>query len=136
MNILVTGASGYIGSILVPKLLKQGHRVTAIDRFFFGDTLPDDSNLIKIKSDARDFNNALMNNIDAVIDLVAISNDPAGDVYEDATYAINFKSRLKTASSKTKKSGVKRYISYHRHAVFMVFRRETSSQKKTLKLIH
>jgi len=109
MNILITGASGYIGSILVPKLLSQGHKVTAIDRFFFGDTLPENPNLTKIKSDSRDFDTNIMTDIDAVIDLVAISNDPAGDVYEDATYAINFKSRLRTATI-AKEYGVKRYI--------------------------
>ncbi len=109
MHILITGASGYIGSILVPKLINQGHKVTAVDRFFFGDTLPKNDNLIKIKSDARDFNSSLMKGIDAVIDLVAISNDPAGDVYKDATYEINFESRKKTATL-AKEFGVQRYI--------------------------
>ncbi len=109
MRILVTGAAGYIGSVLTPKLLKQGHEVTAIDRFFFGDTLPDDKNLIKIKSDARNFDPKLLVNKDIVIDLVAISNDPAGEVYKDATYAINHKSRVKTATL-AKKYGIQRYI--------------------------
>ena len=98
MRVLVTGAAGYIGSVLIPKLLDEGFEVTAIDRFFFGDTLPDNKNLTKIKADVRNFDSKLLFNKDAVIDLVAISNDPAGEVYKDATYAINHKSRVKTAT--------------------------------------
>lgn len=109
MNILVTGASGYIGSVLIPRLLKLKHQVTAVDRFFFGDLLPDDKNLKKIKADSRDLEKVLFNGIDAVIDLVAISNDPAGEFFEDATYEINYKSRTRTARL-AKESGIKRYI--------------------------
>lgn len=109
MNILVTGAAGYIGSILVPKLLKKGHKVIALDRFFFGDSLLDDDNLVKIKSDARNYDKNLLKGQDAVIDLVAISNDPAGDAFKDATYEINFESRKRTATL-SKELGVKRYI--------------------------
>ena len=109
MNILVTGAAGYIGSILIPMLIKKGHKVTALDRFFFGDTLNNDKNLIKVKSDARNYDMTLLNGQDAVIDLVAISNDPAGEAFRDATYDINFESRKRTAAL-AKQFGVKRYI--------------------------
>ncbi len=109
MRILVTGAAGYIGSILIPKLINQNHEITAIDRFFFGDTLPENKNLTKVKADVRDFNPELLADKDAVIDLVAISNDPAGEVFKQATYAINHKARVKTAVL-SKKFGVQRYI--------------------------
>lgn len=60
MNILVTGAAGYIGSVLVPELLKKGHRVTAIDNFMYNQaTLLDcchDKSLIVVRGDARDKN--------------------------------------------------------------------------------
>ena len=41
MNLLVTGACGYKGSVLVPKLLARGHHVTAFDIQWFGNYLPD-----------------------------------------------------------------------------------------------
>lgn len=34
MNIFITGAAGYIGSVLVPALLDRGYKVTALDNFF------------------------------------------------------------------------------------------------------
>jgi len=58
MKILITGAAGYIGSVLVPELLKQGHKVTAIDNFLYGQTslleCCSDENLTIIRGDARD----------------------------------------------------------------------------------
>jgi len=109
MKIIVTGASGYIGSILVPKLLEQGHEVTALDRFFFGDSLSDNKGLIKIQSDSRDYDPRVLRGKDAVIDLVAISNDPSGDAFEEATYEINHLSRFRTATL-AKEYKVQRYI--------------------------
>jgi len=53
-TVLVTGAGGYIGSVLVPKLLSKGYKVKALDRFFFGkDKLKENSNLTLIQEDSR-----------------------------------------------------------------------------------
>ena len=109
MKILVTGAAGYIGSVLVPKLVEKGHKVVAVDRFFFGDTLPDNPEITKHSIDARDIPKELFVGIDAVIDLVAISNDPSGEKFTDATYEINFEARVRTAVL-AKEMGVNRYI--------------------------
>jgi len=109
-TVLVTGAGGYIGSILVPKLLKKGYKVKAVDRYFFGeDKLPRDDNLILIKEDTRRLKEEVFANVDYVIDLVAISNDPSGEAFKEVTYQINHISRVRTANI-AKKMGVKRYI--------------------------
>ncbi len=109
-RILVTGAGGYIGSVLVPKLLGKGYEVRALDRFFFGrDKLQDAPGLTCVIEDARRIQASHLEGIDGVVDLVAISNDPSGELYQDATAAINHRARAATARL-AKRMGVKRYI--------------------------
>ena len=77
--------------------------------FFFGDNLPEHKNLEKIQRDCRDSEDSLFDGIDAVIDLVAISNDPSGEYFKTETIEINHQSRARTANI-AKMKGVKRYI--------------------------
>lgn len=109
-TVLVTGAGGYIGTTLVPKLISKGYKVKAVDRYFFGyDKLEKNENLIFIQEDSRRLKEEVFANVDFVIDLVAISNDPSGELFEEATYQINHISRVRTAHI-AKKMAVKRYI--------------------------
>ena len=109
-KILVTGGGGYIGSILVPLLLKKGYGVRLVDRFFFGkDKLELHPNLELVTKDARLISEDDFNNIYGVIDLVAISNDPSGELFQKSTYDINHLSRARTAKI-AKKKGVKKYV--------------------------
>jgi nucleoside-diphosphate-sugar epimerase len=109
MRVTVTGAGGYIGSVLVPMLLEAGHEVVAIDRFFFGDTLGDREGLTKIREDSRLITSGHLDGSDAVIDLVAISNDPSGEEFRNETLAINWRARASTAAL-AKEAGVRRYV--------------------------
>lgn len=109
-HVLVTGAGGYIGSIIVPKLLKKGYTVKAVDRFFFGvDKLQPHPRLSIVHEDCRRLTEDHFIDVDAVIDLVAISNDPSGELFKEVTYEVNHLARVNTATL-AKKKGVKRYI--------------------------
>jgi nucleoside-diphosphate-sugar epimerase len=81
-HVLLTGGAGYIGSVLTRHLLDQGYRVTVMDRFFFGrGTLPEEhAGLACVEKDTRLLAPADFAGVDAVIDLAAISNDPAGEL--------------------------------------------------------
>ena len=89
MHILLTGGCGYIGSILTPKLLNAGYKVTVIDIMWFGNFLPDHKNLKIIKQDIRHIDNLTMENVDVVIHLANIANDPCGDINSKLSWEVN-----------------------------------------------
>ena len=110
---MVTGAGGYIGTQLVRDLVKAGHEVTAVDRFFFGfepiSDLVKNKNFKVLQKDIRDLTAAELSNHDAVCDLACLSNDPAGEIDPELTYQINRDGRIHVAEM-AKKAGVKKYI--------------------------
>jgi nucleoside-diphosphate-sugar epimerase len=108
-RIVVTGGSGYIGSVLSQLLVEAGYQVRILDRFFFGDTIPDNDYIEKIKVDSRWLSIDLLEGVYAVLDLAAISNDPAGELDPIKTLDINYRARrrLQELASEAK---VKRYI--------------------------
>jgi len=109
-RILVTGAGGYIGTTLVPLLLDEGYSVRAIDRFFFGQgLLPEHPRLEIVTEDTRKLALEHFEGVDAVIDLAAISNDPSGELFRDATLEINRDSRVRAARL-ARDVGARRYV--------------------------
>ena len=111
-NIFITGGAGYVGAILVPKLLKQGYNVTVLDLMIYGeDVLPNHPNLKKVKGDIRD--QALLKKElagqDAVIHLACISNDPSFELNPSLGKSINLDA-FEPLVQIAKQSGVKRFI--------------------------
>ena len=113
MKILVTGGAGYIGSILIERLLERGHKVKCLDRFFFGketfEHVADNPNFTPIKDDVRWFNPKILGNVDAVIDMASLSNDPTGELDPSKTLDINYLGRGRCAKL-AKKYGVPKYV--------------------------
>ena len=113
-NVMVTGGAGYVGSRLIPSLLEQGHKVTVLDLYLYGEDLFKDirgPNLREIKGDIRDpkaVEDAL-SGCDCVIHLACISNDPSYDLAPDLGRSINYDA-FRPLVRAAKKAGVKRFI--------------------------
>ena len=96
MKILVTGGAGYIGSILVPELLKRGHEVTVIDNFIYNQTSLLDccynKNLTIVRGDARSKNIIAkhLRNVDAIFPLACMTGAPLCDKDTIAAKTVNF----------------------------------------------
>ena len=109
MNILVTGACGYKGSVLVPKLLEKGYSVVALDIMWFGNLLPNHKNLKVIKQDIRDIDSVPLDGIDVIIHLSSVANDPCRDLNPKLTWEISCLSTMQLAD-KAFRLGIKHFI--------------------------
>jgi nucleoside-diphosphate-sugar epimerase len=91
-NVFVTGGAGYVGHVLVPRLLAEGYGVTVYDALFFGCRLPNHPKLKVIKGDIRDTATLtrLLPGHDAVLHLACISNDASFELDESLSTTINF----------------------------------------------
>lgn len=86
-KILITGALGYLGSVLRPYLKNKGYETLGVDVGFFKDSLLDkidDSDVII--HDCRNFDEKLLNDVYAVVHLAGISNDPVGTLTAERIY--------------------------------------------------
>jgi len=114
-DIMVIGGGGYVGAVLVPKLLKSGYKVKVYDLFIYGrevlDEVKDNPNLTLIEGDVRniDLLGKELEGSEAIIHLACISNDPSFELNPELGRSINydcFEPLVKTA----KAAGVKRFI--------------------------
>ncbi len=111
-NVMVTGGAGYVGCVLIPKLLAKGYKVTVLDTLFFGqEGLPQDPNLTVIKGDIRnevDIAKSLTG-VEAVIHLACISNDPSFELDPSLSKSVNYDC-FEPMVVQAKRAGVKRFI--------------------------
>lgn len=113
MKVFVSGACGYVGSLLVPRLLADGHKVVGYDTQWFGDAyLPSDNGSLKlIKGDIRNANQvaAAMYGCDAVIWLACLSNDHSFQLDEKLGEEINI-TAFEPCVIAAKAAGIQRFI--------------------------
>jgi len=109
MHVFVTGACGYKGSVLTPKLLAAGHTVTAFDIQWFGNQLAPHPNLKVVKGDVRNPDEIDLTGVDAIIHLSSVANDPCADLDPTLTWEISCLATMQLAD-RAQRHGIKRFI--------------------------
>jgi nucleoside-diphosphate-sugar epimerase len=110
-RVFITGGAGYVGHVLVPRLLARGHKVTVYDALYFGCRLPNNPNLNVIKGDIRDtgcFRRGGQDH-DAVLHLACISNDASFELDENLSKTINYDC-FEPMVHAAKNAGVQRFV--------------------------
>ncbi len=137
-NVLVTGGGGYVGAVLIPKLLEHGYGVRVLDLFIYGeqvfDNVKESPNLELYKGDIRDQSllRKILPGCDAVIHLACISNDPSFELDPELGKSINFDAFAPLVDI-SKESGVKRFIYASSSSVYGI--KEESNVTEELPLL-
>jgi len=114
-TVLVTGGAGYVGAVLVPKLIEKGYKVKVLDLYMYGDNvlnpIRNHPNLIEIRGDIR--NEELLSQAlpgcNSVIHLACISNDPSFELNPNLGKSINYDSFTPLVET-ARDCGVNRFI--------------------------
>lgn len=137
-NILVTGGAGYVGANLIPKLLKQGYRVTVLDLFIYGEDIFTDQirknpALKVVHGDIRDQKLVKENlkGIDCVVHLACISNDPSFDLNPELGRSINLDA-FRPLVELSREAGVQRFIYASSSSVYGVKEEENVTEEMSL----
>jgi nucleoside-diphosphate-sugar epimerase len=111
MRVLMTGHTGYIGTVMAPLVAKAGHEVVGLDTDLFEactfGRAPE--RFPSLRKDLRDLTAADVEGFDAIVHLAGLSNDPLGNLSPDLTYDINYHASVKLAEV-AKQAGVSRYL--------------------------
>ncbi|MFB1295915.1 NAD-dependent epimerase/dehydratase family protein [Mycobacterium sp. pW049] len=110
-RVLVTGHLGYLGTVMVPILQAAGHQVSGLDVGYFDDCVlgPRPADPAGVTVDLRDVGPEHLRDIDAVIHLAALSNDPLGALVPEVTHDINHHASVRLARA-AKEAGVKTFL--------------------------
>ena len=109
MNILITGGCGYTGSVLTEELLNLDHKVIVVDNLWFGNYLIPNKNLKIIKKDIRETESINLTNIDSIIHLANIANDPGVELNPLLSWEVNVLATQRLID-KASKNNVKHFI--------------------------
>jgi len=117
MKILITGNTGYIGPVVINQLHSAytDIEIVGLDMGYFAhcltgaETLPESRLNLQYFMDIRKIDSTVLQGVDAIIHLCAISNDPMGNAYEEVTTDINHRSSVKLAQM-AKEAGVRKFV--------------------------
>ena len=117
MRVLVTGNMGYVGSVLTQYLKKKYPNIILIgyDTSFFGHSLtgtnfiPERTVSVQYFGDIRNIDQKMLRDVDAIVHLAGISNDPIGKEFEDVTEDINRNASLRLVKMAIKEN-VKKFV--------------------------
>ena len=109
MNILITGGCGYIGTLLTQQLLDDGHSLTVVDTQWFGNFLSKHPRLEILKIDVRETDLIPLDEVDVVIHLANIANDPSVELNPNLSWEVNVLASQQLAD-KCVRAGVKQFI--------------------------
>ncbi len=111
MRALITGHNGYVGRVLTKLLIENNYEVVGCDTNYFPATFDDNNypEILNVSPDIRDITIENLKEIDVVLHLAGLSNDPLGELNSQLTHEINYLSTVKLAEL-SKNAGVKKFI--------------------------
>jgi len=131
MKILLTGGCGYVGTLLTDRLLNEGHDVTVVDVQWFGNYLKPHNKLNIIKEDVRNIDNISMKDVDVVIHLANVANDPCSDLDPKLSWEVNALATMRLVD-KAVRNGVKQFIYASSGSVYGVKEEQKVTEDLTL----
>ena len=130
MDVLITGADGYLGVPLADRLIALGHRVVGIDAGFHRSGWLFDSGARRPTMLTRDTRDLMIEDLvgfDALVHLAELSNDPVGELHQDVTYDINHRATVRLAKL-AKRAGIARFVHMSSCSVYGASGRGTSTE--------
>ena len=110
MKILVTGGCGYVGSVLVPRLLSSGHEVIVVDAQWFGNFLPNHENLVILNKMFFELTVNELQSVESVIHLANVANDPSVELNPVLSWEVNVLHTTQLLNLCRKIDSIKRFM--------------------------
>ncbi len=131
MHILITGGCGFTGTLLTNDLINLGHKVTVIDTQWFGNYLVAKKKLKIIKADIREYKKIPLKNVDSVVHLAGIANDPSVELNPRLSWEVNVLATQKLVESAITNK-VKHFIFASSGSVYGVKKEKEVTEKLSL----
>jgi nucleoside-diphosphate-sugar epimerase len=135
VKILVTGTDGYLGSLLTPILIRQGHEIRAIDTGYYSSGCLYDGLAIipsTLRKDIRHITAGDLESIEAVVHMAELSNDPTGELAPNITYEINHRGSVRLAEL-ARRAGVERFVYMSSCSVYGLASADYVTEESSLK---